>query len=169
MHHKLMSHSRGSVLVIALFIIIVFGALSVALNKLRVDDSNSYVLSTLREQSKLASYTALEIATQQLYPLNHHGESGEYSIDDKKGRCVNVTTTVKFDSNLFPVLSRCQVDISCDRRGAQVDNPTEEFGNYTAQVNYFLKAQANCTFGSSDTDGYFKVSNTEYYSLIDGD
>lgn len=168
MRRKLMSANRGSVLVIALFVIIVFGALSFALNKLRVDESNTFVYSSIQEQARLASFSALETASLQLYPLGHHGENGIYDVNEKVGRCSLVSDLIRFDSSLFTVISRCEVKLSCERRGAKVDDPAQSFGVYTQQINYFLKAQALCTYGTQDTDNYVRVSHSEYRSLIDG-
>ena len=169
-------NSSGSTLAVALFVIVVLGMLAMALARMRVDSSDTHIHAVMYVQAEMAASSALDAATYQLYPLGTHraDPSTLTSSDtaDAVGGCDRVSKKFTFSETAFAGLSRCSVDVTCQRQAAVLDldaDPDVKFTNYVRQVNYFLTAAAVCEAGEAGGEQHYRVAKTVYSALLDGD
>jgi MSHA biogenesis protein MshP len=169
MRRSIFRRENGSTLAVALFVIVVLGMLAAALFRMRVDSSDAHVHAVMYANAELAAYSALETATYKLYPLGRHSaDDPTTGTDSAVGGCIRVPEKITFSDSSFPALSRCSVKIDCQRRMAVIDRD-ENFGVYTTQTNYFLKAVASCSAGREGDENFYSVSKTVYSGIVDGD
>lgn len=154
----------GSTLMISLMVIVIFGAFAYALNKMKTDTADTFNNSLMYEKAAQAAYSVLEMATYELYPLNRHSadELGT-PVNDTVGGCGRVTTKYA-TGGIIPDahgLENCTATVSCERRGAVVDD--------TKMVHYFLTVVATCEAGNFLGDTYYIASKKIYSELVDGE
>lgn len=158
MLHNNLRKIKGSTLVIAVFTIITFAILSFTLNHLQVENSDTFVYSSMNERSELAAESALEIAILKLYPLGVHKAD--------PNNCSETTNYINEISQLEG-LEHCNATVACYMRNAKVDLNVGSV--YTELTHYYLDIVATCEVGQIGTDQYLRVSTNLHSELVDGD
>lgn len=170
----LISRARGSSLMIALFVIVVFGILSVTLSSLRVDSQSEFDFEIWDMRAESAAEAALEIATYRMYPLGTHVSSNTSDLFsdsgiDSLGGCLKVPGKIRFSEERFPDLARCHAVLECERRIASL---SDEFGGLKKEreIHYLIKVKSICEAGSYKDDGvFYSASKSVVAELIEGD
>ena len=123
------------------------------------------------EKAAQAAYSVLEMATYELYPLNRHSaDEPDTPVNAKDGGCGRVTTKYA-TGDIIPGargLDSCYATVSCERRGAVVDAPSD-YSGYTKMVHYFLTVVATCEAGNILDDTYYVATKKMYSELVDGE
>lgn len=170
----LISRARGSSLMIALFVIVVFGILSVTLSSLRVDSQSEFDFEIWDMRAESAAEAALEIATYRMYPLGTHVSSNtsELFLDpgvDFGGGCLKVPEIIRFSEERFPDLARCHAVLKCERRIASLSDELTGLKK-EREIHYLIKVKSVCEAGSYKDDGvFYSASKSVVAELIEGD
>lgn len=122
-HHGLPQAQAGSSLVIALFIIVLLGALLLALGRQLITAGQSVSIEVMGNRAFNAAESGLQLGLTQLFPLNSNAS------------CNEVTATFNFSQ---PGLLDCQAELSCIR----VSNPDQ-----TGRPLYQLTSIGSCQAG----------------------
>jgi len=109
-----MNKQRGNTLIIAVFVIVVLGALVAALSSLLRTSSESVVIEVLGTRSYLAAQSGLEQAMMTVYPLNSEPVTN-CSVDGQK---------YNFTENKS--LQQCEATISCGTASYPEGNSVDE-------------------------------------------
>lgn len=174
----LISRARGSSLMIALFVIVVFGILSVTLSSLRVDSQSEFDFEIWDMRAESAAEAALEIATYRMYPLGTHVSSNTSELFsdsgiDSLGGCRKVPERISFSEDFseerFPDLARCHAVLKCERRIASLSDELTGFKK-EREIHYLIKVKSVCKAGSYKDDGvFYSASKSVVAELIEGD
>lgn len=143
--------TRGSALMIALFVIVVMALLAAALGRLLVDSGEKNTMEVRSVRAQLAAQSGLEVALYQLFPNR--------PVAPSSNRCSLVATTLQFDDH--PGLAGCQVAVSCSEVSVTYNNQSN--------TGYRLESVGTC--GSSDLNSAnpdFAVSRTLMVEAYDG-
>lgn len=129
---------QGSMLVIAVFILVVMGLLVLRLSRLLSGSSEAVAIEVLGTRAFFAAQSGMEIGLQQLFPL---GASAD---------CSAVTTELSFSSDSPDMngLIGCSVSLSCTSSTSS-ENP--------AVTHYLLETAGQCNSGDTQTSRTLKM------------
>ncbi|MGL4249493.1 MAG: MSHA biogenesis protein MshP [Aeromonas sp.] len=135
--------TRGSALMIALFVIVVMALLAAALGRLLVDSGEKNTMEVRSVRAQLAAQSGLEVALYQLFPNR--------PVAPSSNRCSLVATTLQFDDH--PGLAGCQVAVSCSEVSVTYNNQSS--------TGYRLQSAGSCGANDLASDNQdFRVSRT---------
>lgn len=133
-------HNRGSTIMIALVVIIIFGMFAYALNKMKVDTASSFYNSLIYERATMVANSSLEKLSYYLYPIDGSAKSSCPSAEQL--------------SNLAYADPMCNTELACELRSASITDQDQPI-NLNA---FFIKATTTCNLGTDDDVNTFEVT-----------
>lgn len=153
-------NQQGSVLVIALFVMVILGLLVAAIARLMIDSNEKYSVEVLSVRALMAAHSGVEMSFYQLYP-NGVWQAAASDANGNPG-CAKISTSPSLSGSGF---SGCSVSVSCSTVSAAVSTGV--------QTSYRLTSTGVCHGGgsalsSSSLNTDFSISRTIQAEAFDG-